>query len=64
MTVVRVDQMGGAIRMAGQVKLDDPITRDVANVLGGVEVVVDARDVDVVHVEEASRSRLPPPSGS
>ena len=50
--VVRVDDVRLAVGVAGQMKLHDPLVRNRANVLDRVEVVVHARHVDVVHVEQ------------
>jgi hypothetical protein len=56
--VVRVDQVGRAIRVAGQVKLDHAVGRDVANVFRRVEVVVHTGDVDIVHIQQQAAIRL------
>ena len=58
-SVVRVDQVRHAVGVAGQMKLHDPLVRDRADELERIEVVVEARDVDVVDVQQqAAAGRL------
>ena len=52
MIIVRVDQMRAARSVAGQVHLHDSLVRQIANVLDRVEIVIHARDVNVVDVEQ------------
>ena len=52
LAVVRVDEVRAAVGVAGQVELHHALVRHVADVLDRVEVVVDAGDVDVVHVQQ------------
>ena len=56
--VVGVDQMGGVVAVAGEVELDDPLVGQRPDEPVGVHVVVEARHVDVVDVEEQPAVRL------
>ena len=50
--VVRIDQVRCTVRVTGQVELHHALVRHGADELLGVHVVVEARDVDVVDVEQ------------
>ena len=56
--VVGVDDVRLAIGMAGQMKLHDPLVGNRANVLDRIEVVVHARHINVVHVEQQAAIRV------
>ena len=50
--VVRVDDVCGVVAVPRDVKLDDPLVRQGANERVRVEVMIEARDVDVVEVKQ------------
>ena len=52
--VMRIDEVRAAIGVAGQMELHDPLVRDVLDILARIEVVVHARNIDVVDVEQQS----------
>ena len=50
--VVRVEQVGAVVGVAGEVELDDALDRHAGEVVARVEAVVEGADEDVVDVEQ------------
>src|SRR5690242_8150566 len=56
--IVRVEQIGAMIAMAGEVELSDPVDRNGVDINPGIELMVEGVHIDIVDVEQNSAVRL------